>query len=39
MGPRVAGRAGYSVRFAPVGPVDETAGLPTQMAVFSRSAG
>src|SRR5262245_5392130 len=33
----VAGRAGYSVRFAPVGPVDETAGPPTQMAVFSRS--
>jgi hypothetical protein len=34
----VAGRAGYSVRFAPVGPVDEVAGPPTQMAVFSRSA-
>jgi 3' terminal RNA ribose 2'-O-methyltransferase Hen1 len=33
----VAGRAGYSVRFTPVGPVDETAGPPTQMAVFSRS--
>jgi 3' terminal RNA ribose 2'-O-methyltransferase Hen1 len=34
----VASRAGYSVRFGPVGPVDETAGPPTQMAVFSRSA-
>jgi 3' terminal RNA ribose 2'-O-methyltransferase Hen1 len=32
----VAGRTGYSVRFAPVGPVDETVGAPTQMAVFSR---
>jgi 3' terminal RNA ribose 2'-O-methyltransferase Hen1 len=32
----VAGRAGYSVRFAPVGPVDESVGPPTQMAVFSR---
>jgi 3' terminal RNA ribose 2'-O-methyltransferase Hen1 len=34
----IADRAGYSVRFAPVGPVDEAAGPPTQMAVFSRSA-
>ena len=34
----VADRARYSVRFAPVGPVDETAGPPTQMAVFSRAA-
>ena len=33
---RVAASAGYSVRFAPVGPVDETVGSPTQMAVFSR---
>ena len=31
----VAGRHGYAVRFAPVGPEDEQAGPPTQMAVFS----
>ncbi|WP_124728267.1 3' terminal RNA ribose 2'-O-methyltransferase Hen1 [Staphylospora marina] len=30
----VAERNGYDVSFAPVGPVDETAGSPTQMAVF-----
>ncbi|HKQ75735.1 MAG TPA: 3' terminal RNA ribose 2'-O-methyltransferase Hen1 [Blastocatellia bacterium] len=29
-----AERFGYSVRFAPVGPEDETVGAPTQMAVF-----
>jgi 3' terminal RNA ribose 2'-O-methyltransferase Hen1 len=32
----VAGRFGYSVRFLPVGPVDEVLGPPTQMAVFER---
>lgn len=32
----VAERSGYSVRFAPVGAVDEAVGSPTQMAVFSR---
>lgn len=32
----IAARFGYSVRFAPVGPVDEQVGAPTQMAVFSR---
>ena len=31
----VAGRHGYSVRFLPVGPVDEALGSPTQMGVFS----
>ena len=33
---RVAERFGYSVRFAPVGPVDEAVGSPTQMALFQR---
>jgi 3' terminal RNA ribose 2'-O-methyltransferase Hen1 len=32
----VATRFGYSVRFAPIGPEDEVAGPPTQMAVFTR---
>ena len=32
----VAGRFGYTVRFAPVGPVDENVGPPTQMAIFTR---
>ena len=32
----VAGRFGYSVRFLPVGPVDEAVGSPTQMGVFER---
>jgi 3' terminal RNA ribose 2'-O-methyltransferase Hen1 len=32
----VAARFGYGVRFAPVGPVDEQLGAPTQMAVFAR---
>ncbi len=32
----VAERFGYTARFLPVGPVDEAAGSPTQMAVFSR---
>lgn len=30
----VASRFGYTVRFAPVGPVDEVMGAPTQMGVF-----
>jgi 3' terminal RNA ribose 2'-O-methyltransferase Hen1 len=33
---RVASASGYTVRFAPVGPVDEAVGSPTQLAVFSR---
>ena len=32
----VAARFGYGVRFAPVGPLDEHLGAPTQMAVFAR---
>ncbi len=32
----VASRFGYSVRFLPVGPVDEALGSPTQMGVFER---
>jgi 3' terminal RNA ribose 2'-O-methyltransferase Hen1 len=32
----VAQRFGYTVRFAPVGPVDEVLGPPTQMAVFGK---
>ena len=31
---RVAGQHGYSVRFLPVGPVNEVVGSPTQMGVF-----
>jgi 3' terminal RNA ribose 2'-O-methyltransferase Hen1 len=34
----VADRFGYSVRFSPVGPADETLGSPTQMAIFERKA-
>lgn len=33
----VAERFGYSVRFAPVGPVDVEVGSPTQMAIFRRN--
>ncbi len=33
---RVAVQHGYSVRFVPVGPVDEHAGSPTQLGVFQR---
>ena len=33
---RVAGQHGYTVRFVPVGPVDEAVGSPTQMGVFER---
>ena len=32
----IAERFGYAVRFLPIGPVDETLGPPTQMAVFKR---
>jgi 3' terminal RNA ribose 2'-O-methyltransferase Hen1 len=32
----VAARFGYSVHFAPIGPLDATLGPPTQMAVFTR---
>jgi len=31
---RVAIKHGYTVRFVPVGPVDEKVGSPTQMGVF-----
>jgi 3' terminal RNA ribose 2'-O-methyltransferase Hen1 len=30
-------RFGYSVRFAPVGPMDEEVGSPTQMGIFTRN--
>lgn len=33
----VAGRHGYLVTFAPVGPLDESHGAPTQMAIFTQS--
>ena len=33
----IAKRFGYSVRFLPVGPVDEALGPPTQMAILERS--
>jgi 3' terminal RNA ribose 2'-O-methyltransferase Hen1 len=33
---RVAGRFGYVVRLAPVGPNDPAVGSPTQMAIFTR---
>ncbi|XXF75686.1 3' terminal RNA ribose 2'-O-methyltransferase Hen1 [Myxococcaceae bacterium GXIMD 01537] len=33
---QICARFGYGVRFAPVGPVDDAVGAPTQMAVFSR---
>ena len=32
----VGERRGYAARFLPVGPVDETYGAPTQMAIFER---
>ena len=35
-GTRVAERFGYTVRFAPVGPVDSEVGSPTQMGIFTR---
>ncbi len=34
---RAATRFGYTVRFQPVGPVDEVLGAPTQMGIFSRT--
>jgi 3' terminal RNA ribose 2'-O-methyltransferase Hen1 len=34
----VAARFGYGVRFAPVGPVDDEVGAPTQMAIFTRGS-
>ena len=33
----LAKRSGYDVRVAPVGPIDDAVGPPTQMAVFARS--
>jgi 3' terminal RNA ribose 2'-O-methyltransferase Hen1 len=33
----VAERFGYTVRYEPVGPVDDEVGAPTQMAVFTRA--
>jgi len=33
----VAVRFGYAVRFAPVGPVDDEVGSPTQMGIFNRA--
>jgi len=35
---RVASERGYSVRFLPVGPVDDAVGSPTQMGVFVADA-
>jgi 3' terminal RNA ribose 2'-O-methyltransferase Hen1 len=35
----VCDRFGYSATFAPVGPVDEEVGAPTQMAMFKRGSG
>jgi len=35
----VAARFGYSVRFEPVGPVDDTHGAPSQMAIFTLQTG
>lgn len=32
----VAAKHGYTVEYSPIGPVDETHGAPSQMAVFSR---
>jgi len=32
----MATRFGYSVRFLPVGPEDQTVGSPTQMGIFTR---
>jgi 3' terminal RNA ribose 2'-O-methyltransferase Hen1 len=38
-GEGAAARFGYEVRFEPVGPLDESAGAPSQLAVFSLPAG
>ncbi len=37
-GSRVAEAHGYSVAFQPLGPLDDTHGAPSQMAVFRRGA-
>jgi hypothetical protein len=34
----VADRFGYAVRFAPVGPVDDEVGSPTQMGIFTAAS-
>jgi 3' terminal RNA ribose 2'-O-methyltransferase Hen1 len=34
---RVSAEHGYTLHFQPVGPIDETLGAPTQMAIFSRA--
>lgn len=34
----IAGRFDYSVRLQPIGPLDESLGSPTQMAVFVKAA-
>jgi 3' terminal RNA ribose 2'-O-methyltransferase Hen1 len=36
---RVASNFGYTVRVQPVGPEDEALGAPTQMGIFTRTAG
>lgn len=36
---RIAAQFGYEVRLEPVGPVDQTHGAPSQMAIFSLPAG
>jgi hypothetical protein len=33
---RISERNGYTVRFLPVGPVDDAVGAPTQMAIFEK---
>jgi 3' terminal RNA ribose 2'-O-methyltransferase Hen1 len=33
---KIAAQFGYSVRFLPIGPEDQTVGSPTQMGIFSR---
>ena len=38
-GNRVAEEHGYTVRFEPLGPLDENHGAPSQMAVFARADG
>jgi 3' terminal RNA ribose 2'-O-methyltransferase Hen1 len=35
---RIAARFEYAVRFAPVGPVDDEVGSPTQMGIFTRAS-
>jgi 3' terminal RNA ribose 2'-O-methyltransferase Hen1 len=36
---QIAARFGYTVRFAPIGPVDPEVGAPTQLAIFSDAGG